>query len=186
MELPEWLSITIAVITLILSGVAVWYARRSTQLAAERSVVDWAVSKGPKDGLFEAQNIGLDTAHDVVIEAWDSHEARRVDCKRPVSPDQSVRFGLVHRNQHGADPVQDFRFPRPRVSDSPPSASTTSPHQFVRASADAEWKVLKEAQDAADAIFEQHKREMEATQVHVRITWRSKRGAWTSFETTTG
>jgi hypothetical protein len=149
-------------------------AKAANELATERSVVEWQIHRSSDDnaGRFRAYNVGHDTAYEVTVEAWDSHDrvTEFVSAVPPTKPGGTaayIEFALEHRSENGPDveAAESIFLPIPE------------PSNFPRRDPVIESIWQQHQQRIADVI---------AKQVHVEITWRSKMERWSTATTWTG
>jgi hypothetical protein len=117
-------------------------------------------------------NVGHDTAYEVTVEAWDSHDRIKefvssLPPHEPGSPAECIEFTLKHRSENGPDveAAEEFFLPIPKPPEFPPPSPVV------------------------ESIYRQHLERIDEfirKQVHVEITWRSKLKRWSSEITRTG
>lgn len=152
-------------------------AEAANQLATERSVVEWRVQRSNADdaGRFRVVNVGHDTAYEVTVEAWDSHElvTESVSSLSPAKPGSTVEYvevTLKRRSESGPD-VEDAE------------------KRFLPIPEPKEIPGFPPPSPVAQSVYEHHLEliaEQIRRQVQVKVTWRSKLGRWSNERMWTG
>jgi hypothetical protein len=170
----------LAGLTLIAS---IWFGSKTlkqtkaaNQLATERSVVEWQIHRSDEDnaGRFRAYNVGYDTAYEVTVEAWDSHDrvTESVSAVWPTKPGGTaayIDFSLEYRSQHGPDIEEAENFFLPRPKSNRPDFLPQNP-------------LMESLNRQHQEMIQEHIRK----QVMVEITWRSKLKRWSTVTMRTG
>lgn len=178
----------LTIVGIVASVLAASFALFQILLTREKSDVEWEDYK-ESDGVFRVRNIGTSTAYKVQLSAWTSDELAETVEKKKVEPNGYVTFVLPERESKGPAPVAIPRIALPRVSDTPPSERSDTDNPIIRdmrKDLDPQWAMKKQMQDVQDAMFLQAKRQIESQQVVYKITWRSRRGVWSTYSSTTG
>ncbi|KXX59430.1 hypothetical protein [Rhodococcus sp. LB1] len=168
--------ILLGVLTLAAASIASWYAFSADRRQSERAYVDWQVTPDEdKVGRFDVYNVGKDTAFDVVVEIWDAHDqveakADKVD-PLVVSNADIITLELPTRAKSGPD---ETGTPKP-----------TGPHPSEMHEQIHHGRMIKLAEQSWNNYNEIVRRE-QGRQVHLRVTWRSKRGSWRTQDLRTG
>ncbi|MCW1805276.1 hypothetical protein [Brachybacterium squillarum] len=187
MDASAWLAIAGVLVGAATLGVTIpvlVLTRRQEKREAERSVVEWYASE-VRDGLIRVTNQGLDPAHEVTVEAWDSHDVAD-ETAEVLDRGDFIELVLTHRQWHGPDETDVPKSVMPRVPDSPPSATATlnpkwsSSVERMLSEQDDRWKLMKDLQDGRDASEAAMRRQAEAAQISLRVSWRTALGTWNS------
>ena len=187
MDANAWLAVggvLVGAATLAVTIPVLVLTRRQEKRAAERSDVERYATE-VRNGLVRVTNQGLDAAHAVTAEAWDRHDVAE-DTAKVLERGDFLELVLTHRQWHGPDETNVPKSPMPRVPDTPPSATSTlnpkwsSSFEQMLSEQDERWKVMKDLQDGRDATDAAMRRQAEAAQISLRVTWRTALGTWNS------
>lgn len=167
MSVAAW-SLVLGAFGLLVSLTVLWLAWRTDRRTSERADVVWEAHR-ISEGNFVVLNRGMDTAYEVRVEAWTKTELVEAT-QQKVPRDEVVEVGLPRRVAGEFDEVDLPPVPKP--IERPPGIPV--PQEILDDLARIEKQAAKDVEEVL------------RSQVQVRITWRSKRGNWSTYMTRTG
>lgn len=154
--------LVISACSLLVGAAALWVAVQNHRRSRERSDVRFVAARAEQNdpGRFHVHNQGTDTAYDVTVEAWTDYESATVR-RREVGPDEYVEITLPCRSAGKVEPVE-------LLTDHAPPPPPDPFFEAVRRS------------------NEEMRRQRVEMQVNVHVSYRSRRGVWSTDTDLTG